>query len=46
MRNDEDIKVDVAKQLKWDARIDASDVSIKVDNGKVDLEGNVPTMTA
>jgi osmotically-inducible protein OsmY len=46
MRNDEEIKVDVAKQLKWDARIDASDVSIRVDNGNVEMEGNVPTMTA
>ncbi|NGP76170.1 BON domain-containing protein [Balneolaceae bacterium YR4-1] len=46
MRNDEDVKVDIAKQLKWDARIDASEVSIKVNNGKVELEGNVPTMTA
>lgn len=46
MRNDEDIKVDVAKQLKWDARIDASDVSIKVDNGEVKFEGEVPNMTA
>ncbi len=46
MRNDEDIKVDVVKQLKWDARIDASEVSITVDNGNVELEGNVPTMTA
>lgn len=46
MRNDEDVKVDVAKQLKWDARIDASDVSITVDNGNVKLDGHVPTMTA
>ena len=46
MRNDEDIKVDVVKQLKWDARIDASEVSTKVNEGKVILEGNVPTMTA
>lgn len=46
MRNDEDIKVDVVKQLKWDARIDASEVSTKVNDGEVVLEGNVPTMTA
>lgn len=46
MRNDEDVKIDVVEQLKWDARIDASDVSIKVNNGKVELEGHVPTMTA
>lgn len=46
MRNDEDVKIDVTRQLKWDARIDASDVSIKVNNGTVELEGHVPTMTA
>lgn len=46
MREDEDIKVDVVNQLKWDARIDASDVSVKVNQGDVTLEGDVPTMTA
>ncbi len=46
MRLDEEIKVDVAKQLKWDARIDASDVQITVDNGKVSLDGNVPSTTS
>ena len=45
-RTDEDIKVDVINQLKWDARIDASDVSVTVDNGKVKLDGNVASMTA
>lgn len=46
MRTDEEIKVDITKQLQWDARIDASDVSIKVDNGNVNLEGKVPSITA
>ncbi|WP_138429336.1 BON domain-containing protein [Fodinibius saliphilus] len=45
-RSDEDIKLDVTKQLKWDARIDASDVSITVDNGKVMISGQVPSLTA
>jgi len=46
MITDEDIKVDITKQLKWDARIDASDISITVDNGNVNLEGKVPSITA
>jgi hypothetical protein len=33
-RTDEDIKVDITKQLNWDARIDASDISITVDGGR------------
>lgn len=46
MSTDEQIKVDVTKQLQWDARIDASDISITVDNGDVNLEGTVPSITA
>lgn len=46
MKTDEQIKVEVARQLKWDARIDASDVSVMVDNGRVELKGNVPSTTA
>lgn len=46
MRDDEDIKVDIAEQLNWDARIDASEVSITVNNGDVTLSGHVPTMAA
>lgn len=45
MRDDEAILADVAEQLNWDARIESKDISIKVMNGNVDLEGNVPTMT-
>lgn len=45
-RTDEDIKVDITKQLNWDARIDASDISITVDDGRVTLAGEVPSVTA
>lgn len=45
MRDDEKILADVAEQLNWDARVDSKDISIKVMNGNVDLEGEVPTMT-
>ncbi|WP_445664836.1 BON domain-containing protein [Fodinibius sp. AD559] len=46
MSTDEQIKVDITKQLQWDARIDASDISITVDSGSVDLKGSVPSITA
>lgn len=45
MRDDEKILADVAEQLNWDARVESKDISIKVMNGNVDLEGEVPTMT-
>lgn len=45
MRDDEEILADVAHQLDWDDRIKSNDISVKVMNGNVDLEGNVPTMT-
>lgn len=46
MKTDEEIKVDVIKQLQWDARIDASDISVKVNDGSVELEGDVTSLTA
>lgn len=45
MREDEEIIADVANQLKWDARIESKQISVKVREGHVDLEGKVPTMT-
>lgn len=45
MRDDEEILADVAHQLDWDDRIESKDISVKVMNGNVGLEGNVPTMT-
>lgn len=45
MRDDEKILADVAHQLDWDDRIESKEISVKVMNGNVDLEGKVPTMT-
>lgn len=42
-RSDETIKMDVVEQLYWDKQFDASDISVTVDDGKVDLEGSVPS---
>lgn len=46
MRADEVIKTDVVDQMYWDHRIDASDIGVSVDDGKVTLTGAVPTYTA
>lgn len=46
MRADEVIKTDVVDQMYWDHRIDASDIAVSVDDGKVTLTGAVPTYTA
>lgn len=46
MRTDEMIKTDVVRQMNWDNRIDASNVSVIVDDGHVTLTGKVPTYTA
>jgi osmotically-inducible protein OsmY len=43
---DEDIKVGVVDQFRWDTRIDASDLSVTVNDGNVTLEGSVPSYTA
>ncbi len=45
-RTDEQIKKDVTDQLYWDARVDASEVSVEVSNGTVTLRGSVPTYLA
>ncbi|HZD42966.1 MAG TPA: BON domain-containing protein, partial [Methanomicrobiales archaeon] len=34
----------VEDHLKWDARLDASDIRVNVDHGRVTLSGTVPTM--
>ncbi len=46
MRTDERIKTDVVDQMYWDSRIDASDITVRVDSGAVKLKGNVPTNNA
>jgi len=40
--SDEKIKKDVVDQLYWDSRVDASDIDIEVDDGKVILKGEFP----
>ncbi len=40
---EETIKKNVVDQLYWDTRVDASNVKVEVDDGKVRLEGAVPT---
>jgi osmotically-inducible protein OsmY len=39
---DEKIKKEVVDQLYWDSRVDASEIDIEVDDGKVLLKGEVP----
>lgn len=46
MTIEEDIKTDVVDHLKWDARVDASKVSVTVDSNTVTLEGEVPSYSA
>lgn len=41
-RSDERLKEDVCERLMRDPRVDASDVSVEVHEGKVSLTGNVP----
>jgi len=40
---DQEIKKNVVDQLCWDSRVDASNVSVEVKDGKVTLSGTVPT---
>jgi osmotically-inducible protein OsmY len=40
------IKRDIVDQLSWDNRIDASDISVKVDDGAVTLSGEVQSFRA
>lgn len=46
MTTDELIKTNVTDQLFWDGRVDASAIKISVDEGTVNLEGNVDSLTA
>jgi osmotically-inducible protein OsmY len=45
-RTDQQIKRDIVTELKWDHRVDASDISVNVANGVVTLTGSVPSYTA
>lgn len=46
MRTDELIKKDLINQLAWDDRVDASNIQVTVDRGKVTLSGDVPSFSA
>jgi osmotically-inducible protein OsmY len=45
-QNDKIAKRQIEDQLKWDDRIDVSDVQVGVENGKVLLTGTVPNYSA
>jgi hyperosmotically inducible protein len=45
-RSDDDIKRDVAEELSWDGRVDASDIGVAVSAGRVTLTGSVPSHPA
>jgi osmotically-inducible protein OsmY len=44
-RNDYDIKEDVLSRLKWDVYLDQQSLTVKVNNGNVDLYGTVASAT-
>ena len=46
VRTDQQVKKDIVDHLVWDARVDASNVSVEVNNGKVALTGNVTSIRA
>lgn len=43
VRTDERIREDVCDRLSWDDEVDATDVTVRVQNGEVTLEGSVET---
>lgn len=43
VRSDEDIKADIVEHLLWDGRVDASDITVAVDDGIVTLGGVTDT---
>lgn len=42
-RHDERIREDVCERLSWNDEVDATDISVRVENGEVTLEGSVET---
>lgn len=44
--SNEDIKANVVDNLRWDSRVDATNVTVEVSDGTVTLKGNVPSFTA
>ena len=45
-RSNERIKKDIVDHLYWDVRVDASEVKVVVEDGKVTLSGTVPSFQA
>lgn len=45
-KTDEQIKSDIVSELKWDARVDASNIKVTVDAGIVELSGNISSYLA
>ena len=43
VRADERIREDVCERLSWNDEVDATDISVRVENGEVSLEGSVET---
>lgn len=43
-KTDEEIKMDVVNELRWDTRVDASKVQVRVGDGIVTLTGSVPSL--
>ncbi|HXK17868.1 MAG TPA: BON domain-containing protein [Polyangiaceae bacterium] len=43
VRSDERIREDVCDRLSWNDEIDATEISVRVENGEVTLEGSVET---
>jgi len=43
VRTDERIREDVCDRLSWNDEVDATDISVRVENGEVTLEGSVET---
>ena len=43
VRTDERIREDVCDRLSWDDEVDATDITVRVQNGEVTLEGSVET---
>jgi hypothetical protein len=46
MRSSEVVKQDIIEHLTWDDRIDVNNVYVYVEDGNVQLKGNVPTYSA
>ncbi|HZT07516.1 MAG TPA: BON domain-containing protein [Chloroflexota bacterium] len=46
VKSDSDIKSDVVAELKWDSRVDETDIGVEVQDGIVTLTGTVPSYAA